>query len=67
MEARRRAEEGKVRLEARLGPEAGEPAWRYEGRLAGCQQNDSKQLIAWIVDTLIPRGEECANGRAIDL
>ena len=44
------AEEGKVRLEARLGPEAGEPAWRYEGRLAGCQQDDSKQLIAWIVD-----------------
>lgn len=47
---RRDGEEGKVRLEARLGPEAGEPAWRYEGRLAGCQQDDSKQLIAWIVD-----------------
>ena len=51
MEARRRdAEEGKVRLDARLGPEAGEPAWRYEGRLAGCQQHDSKQLDRMVVD-----------------
>ena len=28
----------------------GQHGWRYEGRLAGCQQDDSKHLIAWVVD-----------------
>ena len=56
---RRREEEEGIRLEARLGPEAGEQAWRYEDRLAGCQRDQctGKQLIAWIVD-MTPRGEE---------